>query len=260
MLNQHHRCFVVNGDDNAFNTKKEAVMDSIKGKGVLITGASRGLGAELVRELAEGGAKVVGVARGATDLRHYFEKLRLEGLDVHPVAGDVGQVDQARAIAAQAVSILGRVDLLIHNASSLGPTPLPHLLDLDLGEAQRVLDVNVLGPLALPQAVVGTMAARGRGMLVLISSDAAVEAYEGWGIYGASKAAQDHLGKTLAAELSGTQIRVMAVDPGEMNTAMHAAALPDADPHPLQSPAHAARRLVGEILKEAGPGFRRVAS
>lgn len=232
----------------------------IKGKGVLITGASRGLGAALAREFARKGARVVGVARGEQDLQRHFKELREEGLDVFSLTGDVGRVDRARSIAAEAVSILGQVDVLIHNASTLGPTPLPHVLDLDLVDAQRVLEVNLLGPLALTQAIVGTMAARGQGTLMLISSDAATEAYAGWGIYGATKAAQDQLARVLAAELGDTSIQVLAVEPGEMNTAMHAAALPDADPEALQRPADVAKRVVERLGGQIAPGFSRWAS
>jgi NAD(P)-dependent dehydrogenase (short-subunit alcohol dehydrogenase family) len=229
-------------------------------KGILITGASRGLGLELSRSLARAGAKVAGVARTRGPLQEAFGELKEEGLRTHPIVADVGDLAEARSIASEALGALGQIDLLIHNASSLGPTPLPHVLDLDLSAGRRVVEVNLLGPLALTQAVVGTMAARGEGTVVFISSDAAVEGYPGWGIYGATKAAADHLGRVLAAELNDTDISIIAVDPGEMDTRMHEAAMPDADPEALQKPAAVARRLVQEVLKNAQPGFSRIAA
>jgi NAD(P)-dependent dehydrogenase (short-subunit alcohol dehydrogenase family) len=230
------------------------------GRGILITGASRGLGLALSRAFADQGARVAGVARGRSELLDAYGPLISQGHELFPIVADVGEINEARSIAAEAHAALGQIDVLIHNASTLGPTPLPHLLDLDLDAAQRVVEVNLLGPLALTQAVAGTMAARGHGKIVFISSDAAVEGYPGWGIYGATKAAADHLGRVLAAELNGTEVSVLSVDPGEMDTAMHAAAMPDADPRTLQKPDEVARRLVLEIFNTTRPGFARRAA
>ncbi len=149
----------------------------------------------------------------------------------------------------------------MHNASTLGPTPLRLLLDTECEDLAQVLETNLVGPFRLTKVLAGAMAIRGAGVIVHISSDAAVEPYARWGAYGASKAAQDHLSKILAAELEGTGVRVLAVDPGEMDTAMHAAAIPEADRATLQRPADVAARIVEMIEDEARAptGTRQVA-
>ena len=137
----------------------------------------------------------------------------------------------------------------MHNASTLGPTPLRLLLDGACEDLERVLQANLIGPFRLTKAVAGPMVMRGRGLVVHVSSDAAVEAYPRWGFYGLSKAALDHLGRTFAAELDGTGVRFLSVDPGEMDTAMHAAAIPDADRASLARPEAVAAKLVGLIRR-----------
>jgi NAD(P)-dependent dehydrogenase (short-subunit alcohol dehydrogenase family) len=132
--------------------------------------------------------------------------------------------------------------------------PLRLLLDTDCEDLSRALAVNLVGPFRLTKAIAGAMVLRGRGTVLNISSDAAVEAYERWGAYGASKAALDHLTRTWAAELAGTGVRVLAVDPGEMNTRMHAQAAPDADPTTLADPARVAAGIVAWL--RARPGAR----
>ncbi len=203
---------------------------------VLVTGASRGLGRALVSELLARGATVFGVAREPGALQEAMEQ-------GHAIAADVGAAGAAESIAAQ-VAELGGVDIIIHNASTLGPTPMPKLADLDDRDLERVFAVNVLGPQRLTRALLGPMRRAGKGWVLTISSDAAVEAYGGWGAYGASKAALDHLTRVLAAELEGTGIRTLAIDPGEMDTAMHAAAMPDADRDALERPGDVARRIL----------------
>ena len=152
------------------------------------------------------------------------------------------------ALAGAAAALVGPIDLLVHNASTLGKTPLPLLLDTDCEDLERVLAVNLVGPFRLTKAVAGSMALRRRGLIVHVSSDAAVNAYPGWGAYGVSKAALDHLGRSWAAELEGTGVRVLDVDPGEMNTRMHAEAIPDADPATLADPAVVAARIADLIV------------
>jgi NAD(P)-dependent dehydrogenase (short-subunit alcohol dehydrogenase family) len=145
------------------------------------------------------------------------------------------------------VGEVGGAALLIHNAATLGPTPLPHVLDLTPEELQDVLDVNVVGALRMIRAVVGGMVLRGRGVVVQVSSDAADGGWPGWGAYGASKAAAALLVRTLGEELAGTGVVVRVHDPGEMDTAMHAAALPDADRASLSSPEQAAHTLLAAL-------------
>lgn len=219
----------------------------------LITGASQGLGFALAAQLAARDVAVVLVARRPGLLADAVEALRAAGGEAHGVAADVSD-DPARIIG-EATALVGPLDLLIHNASTLGPTPLRPLLDTDEAELRRVLDVNLVGPFRLTRAVAGAMALRGAGSVVFVSSDAAVEPYPTWGAYSVGKAAADHLAAIWAAELP--DVRFLAVDPGEMDTAMHAAALPDADPATLRAPAESARRILA--LLDSGATGRRVA-
>src|SRR5258708_6809793 len=220
----------------------------IEGRSALITGGSQGLGAALGRALAREGARVVLVARGAEALARVVDEIRAEGGDAHGFAADVGAKEDIHRIAGAAAALVGPIDLLVHNASILGPTPLPLLLDTECEDLAQVLDVNLLGPFRLTRAIVGGMVLRGRGLVLQITSDASVNAYPAWGAYGVSKAALDHLGRSWAAELAGTGVRVLTVDPGEMRTAMHAEAMPEADPAALADPEAVAARLV-EIIR-----------
>jgi len=211
---------------------------------VLVTGASRGLGAALARRLGRAGARLALVARGAEDLEALAAEIRATGGEAHALPGDVGEKRDAHRLAGAAAALVGPIDVLVHNASTLGPVPLPLLLETDCEDLERVLAVNLVGPFRLTKIIAGAMALRGHGLVVHVSSDAAVAAYPRWGAYGVSKAAQDHLGRILAAELEGTAVRVVSVDPGEMSTRMHADALPDADPATLAAPDAVARKLV----------------
>jgi NAD(P)-dependent dehydrogenase (short-subunit alcohol dehydrogenase family) len=184
----------------------------------LITGAGRGLGLALARALLADGWRVVADARRAGHLA-----AALPGAVIVP--GDVTDPAHRDALAA-AVSGRGRLDLLVNNASDLGPSPLPRLADVPLAAARRVYETNVLAPLALTQRFLPPLRAS-HGAVVNVSSDAAVEAYAGWGAYGSSKAALDQLTAVLAAEEPG--LDVYAVDPGDMRTEMHQAAFPGED-------------------------------
>jgi NAD(P)-dependent dehydrogenase (short-subunit alcohol dehydrogenase family) len=215
----------------------------------LVTGASRGLGEALARELARQGARVVLVAREHEPLEAVARSIAAAGGEAHALPADVGDKTAIHPIAGAAAALVGPIDLLIHNASTLGPTPLPLLLDTACEDLERVLEVNLIGPFRLTKVVAGSMALRRRGLIVQISSDASVNAYAGWGAYGVSKAALDHLGRSWAAELEGTGVRVITVDPGEMNTRMHAEAIPDADPATVADPAAVAARIVAMIAR-----------
>jgi len=233
----------------------------IQGQGVLVTGASRGLGRALAEQLAARGARVALVAREAGPLRDVVAGIRARGGDAHAIAGDIAAKDAIHRIAGQAQGLVGEIGIAVHNASTLGPTPLRLLLDTECEDLAEVLETNLVGPFRLTKVLAGAMAIRGAGVIVHISSDAAVEPYPRWGAYGASKAAQDHLTKILAAELEGTGVRVLAVDPGEMDTVMHAAAMPEADRAALQRPEEVAARIVQMIEDEgrAPTGARLVA-
>jgi len=223
----------------------------IEGQGALVTGASRGLGRALAEQLAARGARVALVAREAGPLRDVVAAIRGRGGDAHAIAGDISDKTAIHRIAGQAHGLIGEIGIAIHNASTLGPTPLRLLLDTECEDLAAVLETNLVGPFRLTKVLAGAMAIRGAGVIVHISSDAAVEPYPRWGAYGASKAAQDHLSRILAAELDGTGVRVLAVDPGEMDTVMHAAAMPEADRASLQAPAAVAARILQIIEDDA---------
>lgn len=213
----------------------------------LVTGASRGLGAALAAELARRGARVVLVGRERGPLEETARAIRAAGGEAHALPADVGDKHAVHAIAGAAAALVGPIEVLVHNASTLGPTPLRLLLDTECEDLERVLAVNLVGPFRLTKALAGAMALHRRGVIVHVSSDVSVSAYPGWGAYGVSKAALDHLGRSWAAELEGTDVRVFTVDPGEMNTRMHAEAMPDADPATLADPAAVAARIAAMI-------------
>ena len=186
----------------------------------LITGASKGLGRALARALSAAGWSLVLDARGADALAAVAGEL--PGATAIP--GDVGD-ESHRAALADAVRRMGHLDLLVNNASYLGPSPMPRLAEYPFDELVRVYAVDVIAPLALTQQVLPVLAER--AAVVNITSDASIEAYEGWGGYGSAKAALDHLTAILAAEHPG--LSVYAVDPGDMRTEMHQAAFPGED-------------------------------
>ena len=200
---------------------------------VLITGASKGLGLALARRLARRGHPLVLNARGAEALREASDELS-RYTKVIAVPGDVSEI--AEELAGHALAYFGRVDVLINNASELGPSPMPLLEEHSWESLLRIFRVNVVAPLHLAQLLLPGMRGCGRGTILNISSDAAVNAYPGWGGYGSSKAALEHASRILAAELEGSGVRVLVVDPGDMNTEMHALATPGADLSELASP------------------------
>jgi NAD(P)-dependent dehydrogenase (short-subunit alcohol dehydrogenase family) len=222
----------------------------LRGAGTVVTGGSRGLGAALGAALAARGARVVLVARERGPLEESVARIRSEGDEAHAIVEDVGDKAAIHRIAGAAAALVGDIDLLVHNASTLGPVPLRLLLDTDCEDVESALAVNLVGPFRLTKSVVGPMVLRGRGCVVHISSDAATSAYPRWGAYGISKAALDHLNRIWAAELEGTGVRFLSVDPGEMRTRMHAAAIPEADPATLQDPAVVAARLVALLERD----------
>ncbi len=190
----------------------------------IITGGSRGLGLALARSLVVDGWHVVIDARSEAELEGARRELATLG-SVRAVAGDITDADHRRALVAAAVGAGGGIDLLVHNASHLGPSPQPALADYPLADFARVYEVNVVAPLALTQLALPVV--RPGARIIAVSSDAGVEAYEGWGGYGSSKAALEHLFAVLAAERP--DLRVLRVDPGDMNTRMHQEAFPGED-------------------------------
>jgi NAD(P)-dependent dehydrogenase (short-subunit alcohol dehydrogenase family) len=223
----------------------------VRDKAVLITGGTRGLGLGLAQALQARGARVGIVGQHIGRLQEIAGQL-----GVLAIRADVGDKDAIYKLVGQAQTGLGPIDIVIHNASTLGATPLRGLLDSDCEDLERVLAVNLVGPFRLSKALAAGMLVRGHGVLVHISSDAALANYPSWGAYGVSKAALDHLSRQWAVELP--QLRVLSIDPGEMNTDMHRDALPEADPGTLASPHEIARSIVRIVEDERYPSGARV--
>jgi NAD(P)-dependent dehydrogenase (short-subunit alcohol dehydrogenase family) len=220
----------------------------------LITGASRGLGREIAILLARQGTHLIVTARGAEALDATAHDLR-EHTDVLALDGDVANPAHVERLVLAGLDRFGRIDVLINNASTIGPSPLPTLDSYPLTALADVFQVNTVAPLHLIQRVVPQMRANSHGVIVNITSDAAVQAYPTWGGYGASKAALEHLSRVLAAELEGSGVRVYIVDPGDMNTQMHQEAEPGVDLSHLPGPevsAPAIVRLIGHATAPFG--------
>lgn len=222
-----------------------------QGLRVVVTGGTSGLGRALVARLAAGGAHVAFVARTATAVAATARETGAAG-----IVGDVGRKDDIYPIALQILGALRGLDLLVNNASSLGPVPLAPLADTACEDLERALDVNLVGPFRLTKALFGALAGaarEGTGALVVnISSDAAISAYPGWGAYGAAKAALRHLTAIWDEEAKGEGVRLLSIDPGDMDTPLRALALPDADPADLKHPDEAAAEIL-EAIRAALP-------
>ncbi|HKS54759.1 MAG TPA: SDR family oxidoreductase [Steroidobacteraceae bacterium] len=229
---------------------------------VLITGGTSGLGLALVQELTARGARVAFVARTAERVAAVAREY-----GAHGIVGDVARKHDIHRIALQATGLLGGLDVLINNASDLGPAPLALLGDTECEDFERALVTNVLGPFRLTKALLGSLAAaarEGRGSVVMnISSDAAVNAYASWGAYGSSKAALAHLTRIWNEEMAPHGVKFLALDPGDMDTPMHAVALPDADRATLKQPGVSAREIadaIKDLLPVSVPAVVRRAS
>jgi NAD(P)-dependent dehydrogenase (short-subunit alcohol dehydrogenase family) len=226
-----------------------------EGHVAIVTGGSRGLGKALARELLAKGLLVIIDGRDAVELERAREELAKAGAVV-AIAGDVSDPNHAHELVA-AARRAGRLDLLVNNASTLGKVPLPGIADLDRPTFDSLFAVNVFAPIHLAQHALKLMASCDVATIVNITSDAGVESYPGWGGYGATKAALEHVSRVLSAELQGTSTRILVFDPGDMNTAMHRDAIPDADPSELRDPVESARALLRAIAEMKG-GFERV--
>ena len=226
---------------------------SLAGRRVAITGGTEGLGLALVREFQARGADVAFVARKSAGV----VRVAQEFPRAHGIIGDVSKKEDIHRIALQILGVLGGVDVLINNASDLGPTPLEWLADTECEDFERALMTNVLGPFRLTKALLGSLAASARetgGAVVLnVSSDAAITPYARWGAYGASKAALHHLSRIWNQELSESGVHILSLDPGDMDTALHALAVPDADRSSLKPPELAARELADAISEALSP-------
>jgi NAD(P)-dependent dehydrogenase (short-subunit alcohol dehydrogenase family) len=215
-------------------------MNRLAGKYALLTGASRGLGRQLAIDFArEGVAGLALVARHAGALREVGERVRAAAPQARVVliAADLArEEDVERAVATALHEFAGRLDVLVNNASALGPTPLPFLLDYPLEDFRAVLGTNLVAPFLLIKKALPAMVEHG-GSIINVTSDAGVVGYPGWGAYGISKFGIEGMSQTWAAELQGSKVRLNWVDPGSMNTAMHRAAEPDEDPSQWADPA-----------------------
>jgi NAD(P)-dependent dehydrogenase (short-subunit alcohol dehydrogenase family) len=208
----------------------------------VVTGGSQGLGEALVGALADRGWDVVTDARRADRLRHAVARMGPAATRVHALAGDVTDAAHRRRIV-EVTRHLGPVALVVNNASTLGASPLPAVDELTPEVMRRLYEVNVIAPVALFQALRPHLA--GGATILNVTSDAGVEAYEGWGGYGSSKAALEHLGRVLAEE--HPDLRVLAVDPGDLRTEMHQDAFPGEDISDRPEPASAVPGLLALI-------------
>ncbi len=227
--------------------------NTLNGRVALITGASRGLGAALALALAREGARLVLASRAGSraELERVAAEAQALGAEVLPVTADVANRADVERLAAEALARFGRVDLLVNNASTLGPVPLPLLLDTPVEGFRDAIETNLLGPFLLTRALAGPMLARDSGLVINVSSDAAAVGYPHWGAYGVSKAALDQLTRVWAAELEGSGVGIVSIDPGSMNTQMHREAEPEENPAEWADPAAIAPVLV--LLALADP-------
>jgi NAD(P)-dependent dehydrogenase (short-subunit alcohol dehydrogenase family) len=233
-------------------------MNNITDARIAITGGTSGLGLGLVRELLRRGAHLAFVAR----TRERVEAVARAHPGAYGIVGDVARKEDIYPMALQITGNLGGLDVLVNNASSLGPTPLALLGDTACEDFELALATNVLGPFRLTKALLGALTAsarEGRGSVVLnISSDAAMNAYPQWGAYGASKAALGHMSRIWNEELAGEGVRFLSLDPGDMDTPLHALAVPDADPATLKRPESAARELADAIAAALPPRLAQI--
>lgn len=227
---------------------------TLAGLRAVVTGGTSGLGLALVRALRAVGAEVAFVARTEARVAEVTRETGATG-----IVGDVARKEDIHRIALQvgaSVGASGAIDLLVNNASSLGPVPLRALADTDCEDLERALATNLVGPFRLTKALLGPLASGARSgspsVVLNVSSDAAVSAYPGWGAYGASKAALAHLSAIWGEELAAERIRVLSIDPGDMDTPLHELALPGSDRAGLRRPEEAARALLDAVIAARG--------
>lgn len=196
---------------------------------VMITGASKGLGRAVARAFAEKGANLAICARGEVKLQEVAKELKDLGADVLAITADASDPRDIERFVSLTESYFGKIDVLINNASKLGPSPMPHLADYPSETFSDVLRVNATGPFQMTKRVLPGMLQRDKGSIINVTSEAGNVGYAGWGAYGVSKFALEGVTGIWADELSETGVRMNMVDPGEMNTEMHELAVPDCD-------------------------------
>jgi NAD(P)-dependent dehydrogenase (short-subunit alcohol dehydrogenase family) len=215
-------------------------MNRLQGKYALITGASQGLGRQLALDFASEGAAGIAIAARRVEclneVRDRMHKIAPK-TQVLAIAADLqGQEDIERVVATTLSEFNGHLDVLVNNASSIGPSPMPFLLDYPLEDFRNVINTNLIAPFLMIKKALPAMIENG-GSIINVTSDAGVNGYPGWGAYGISKFGIEGMSQTWAAELSDSGVRVNWVDPGDMNTAMHRAAEPDEEPTQWADPA-----------------------
>jgi NAD(P)-dependent dehydrogenase (short-subunit alcohol dehydrogenase family) len=214
-------------------------MRKLADKNILITGASRGLGREMALRFArEGAAGLSLVARHVDELNKVRDQVRKVAprIEIVVIQADVSKPrDIERIVASTLAQFKGHLDVLVNNASTIGPSPMPNLLDYPVEDFQNVLDTNLIGPFLLIKSALPAMI-EGGGSIINVTSDAGQVGYPGWGAYGISKFGLEGMSQTWASELEETDVRVNWVDPGSMNTAMHRAAEPEEDPSEWTNP------------------------
>jgi NAD(P)-dependent dehydrogenase (short-subunit alcohol dehydrogenase family) len=224
----------------------------------VITGASRGLGRAVALSFAREGAHLALCARDREALNEVAAEARALGADVLPIVADLRSTRDVERVVMLTLERFSQVDILVNNASELGPTPLPQLVDFPPHVFADVIKVNLQAPFHLTWALLGGMLQRDSGVVINVTSDVAVHGYPGWGAYSVSKAAIEGLTRTWAAELEGTGVRIFAVDPGDMATEMHARALPDDDPSGLADPVAVAEAFTAIAAGEVPPTVERI--
>ena len=201
----------------------------LKNKVVMITGVTQGLGKALTLRFAKEGAKLAVCARRVKELEGVKKEAESHGAEVLAVTADISLPRDAEKFVALTIETFGRIDVLINNASILGPSPMPLLMDYPEEDFAEVIRVNSISPFLIARRVIPAMLVRGEGSIINVTSEAGHVGYAGWGAYGISKFAVEGLTQTWADELKGTNLRMNMVDPGEMDTEMHSLAVPDCD-------------------------------
>lgn len=201
----------------------------VKNKVVMITGVTQGLGKALTLRFAKEGAKLAVCARRSKELEAVKKEAESYGAEVMAVTADVSLPRDAEKFVALTIETFGRIDVLINNASTLGPSPMPLLMDYPEEDYTEVIRVNSISPFLMARRVLPAMLIQGEGSVINVTSEAGHVGYAGWGAYGISKFAVEGLTQTWADELQSTNIKMNMVDPGEMDTEMHSLAVPDCD-------------------------------
>jgi NAD(P)-dependent dehydrogenase (short-subunit alcohol dehydrogenase family) len=196
---------------------------------VMITGASKGLGRALTLAFAKKSAKLILCARNEQQLNEVALEAKALGAEVLHIVANIANAKEVECLVGTAESHFGKIDVLINNASILGPSPMPYLLDYPEEDFTEVLQVNTVGMFLVTRRVIASMLLHNQGSIINLTSEAGNVGYAGWGAYGISKFAVEGLTQIWADEVSETAVRVNMVDPGEMNTSMHALAIPDCD-------------------------------